>query len=680
MPDNVIINLTDTIPPKNIATIDKDGLIGNSYSKEQYLQIVEAANSEERGIITPTMPVPSGGWQKGWYKPSESSDSPGTNYPNAGDLKAIKGFINKFYFDGSIWNAVREYVEAVNVIDPSSITLEPNYYNNSIAGNVEIATGIIRRQSKHSKKILSYIETQLNHNGDLMSDLDVTGDGFYIKENGKYYVQIFDAVIDVRDIGMMPGQNCGATFQRHLNRLQKTGAAFYFPPSEEPYIFEVQIILPFKITGQSPDKLTPAQRPFTIIGSGPYTNGKAFKTEISPGVFIDNGFKGSTIKLAHQGNGTYLDSKIITYGLGKLAIRDITLQDESNDSTPFIYTTFTTLLVENTAFIGSKRGILCDQDVFYLGGRDQTEMGHNVNGGFQGYGTIIRGNYFLGIRHGMVAQNYCNGIIFSNNTFWVGCGNANGGAIFIDGSYSDQACTGNIISENLVEMQSYKHFFVGIKAYVNVLSHNNPYDAQDFTESYYHFVDSKYNKIDVAFHNDAHNGNLIPLITGDQEQTVINSHQNQFSRIEKLNVSDLVVANDSSILQSAKMKDTSSNLMFFNRYFKSNKEYVTVRQNADGSETDFLMIKDYGGGYFMYNLKGIEARIVADQKMKFWCGVGSEIYIGDNSGTKGITMYNGGMRFYPQHPDEVITNSVFLNSLTGKLSFKDSTEAINILY
>lgn len=39
----------------------------------------------------------------GWYKPQIYSDSPGTNYPNAGNLKAINGYDTLFYFDGTTW-------------------------------------------------------------------------------------------------------------------------------------------------------------------------------------------------------------------------------------------------------------------------------------------------------------------------------------------------------------------------------------------------------------------------------------------------------------------------------------------------------------------------------------------------------------------------------------------------
>ncbi|WP_336689391.1 MULTISPECIES: hypothetical protein [unclassified Chryseobacterium] len=562
----------------------------------------------------------------------------------------------------------------INRKDDTWLTLkERNYFNVTPSGQSPVASNTIKKISRHSGKSLTYIETQLNHNGDLMSDLDVTGDGFYIKENGKYYVQIFDAVIDVRDIGMLPGQNCGAIFQRNLERLKKTGAAFIFPAAEGDYIFEIQILFPYTV-----EVNTPTQRPWTILGNGAYANGK----EIG-----GNGKRGSTIQLAYNGNGNYLDAKIITRGLGNLVIEDITLQDISGDNTPFIYSTYTTLRLYRNAFLGdpNKVGSACDQDIIFLGGKDATEIGDNPNGGFQGYGTIIEANWFNHVRFGLVGQNYCNGIVFKNNKFWFQCGNANGGCIKLDGSTSNQSCAGNVFAFNLVEMIHYKHFFEGYTAFNNSFICNNLYDANSFTIAYYKFVDSEYNMLIHGFHNDAAGDSpagspiLIPTIIGSKNQVEITSHQGQLSRIERLEASELIVSNGSSVFDSAKMKDQSSDISLFQRYFKNNKELVTVRKENDGSETDLFAIKDYGGGYFDYSFKGLNPRLVSDSKIRIWSGMYNEIYLGDYAGN-GILIYNGGIRFTPQAAAGVLNNSLFLDITNGKLSFKDDTGNINLLY
>ncbi|WPO89862.1 SGNH/GDSL hydrolase family protein [Chryseobacterium sp. HR92] len=116
MDEQVTIIIEDLIPPANIATIDKDQLIGNAVSKEQYekgkeeqdkklAEIKEQVESDFKGVISPTDPTPT---EDGSYKPSISSADPGTNYPNAGNLKAIKGFSTMFYKKGTVWTKSEE--------------------------------------------------------------------------------------------------------------------------------------------------------------------------------------------------------------------------------------------------------------------------------------------------------------------------------------------------------------------------------------------------------------------------------------------------------------------------------------------------------------------------------------------------------------------------------------------
>ncbi|WP_265427878.1 SGNH/GDSL hydrolase family protein [Chryseobacterium sp. YIM B08800] len=76
-------------------------------TKEQYMQLSSAVQMADRGKILPDTPIPSGGWQPGWYTPGLfENEDPGTNYPNQNNLKAKKGFITKFLYSGGIWDAV----------------------------------------------------------------------------------------------------------------------------------------------------------------------------------------------------------------------------------------------------------------------------------------------------------------------------------------------------------------------------------------------------------------------------------------------------------------------------------------------------------------------------------------------------------------------------------------------
>lgn len=63
-------------------------------------EIPEMIESDFKGIISPTDLAPT---SDGTYKPSVSSPDPGTNYPNAGNLKARDGYSTLFYKKGSVW-------------------------------------------------------------------------------------------------------------------------------------------------------------------------------------------------------------------------------------------------------------------------------------------------------------------------------------------------------------------------------------------------------------------------------------------------------------------------------------------------------------------------------------------------------------------------------------------------
>ncbi|WP_312900193.1 hypothetical protein [Chryseobacterium taichungense] len=121
MADQIIINLTDSIPPANVATIDKDGLTGTTDTKTQVnkkisdlrSELQQVIESDFKGNLLPTDPAPT---EDGTYKPALSSDDAnstnpedyGTLYPNAGNLRAKKNYYTTFYKKGSIWTKSEE--------------------------------------------------------------------------------------------------------------------------------------------------------------------------------------------------------------------------------------------------------------------------------------------------------------------------------------------------------------------------------------------------------------------------------------------------------------------------------------------------------------------------------------------------------------------------------------------
>ena len=115
----VTINVSDAILPENNATIDKGSLVGNAVSKTQLQteltsfkeEVQEIVGTNFRGTIKPTDPAPT---EDGTYRPEISSDLDkptdpnstvdwGTKYPNAGNLRAKKGYNTYFYKKGANW-------------------------------------------------------------------------------------------------------------------------------------------------------------------------------------------------------------------------------------------------------------------------------------------------------------------------------------------------------------------------------------------------------------------------------------------------------------------------------------------------------------------------------------------------------------------------------------------------
>lgn len=186
---------------------------------------------------------------------------------------------------------------------------------------------------------------------------------------------------------------------------------------------------------------------------------------------------GSVWDLRYAGAGV---AKIDTRGLGLLEIANITMKDDGFDSKAFLQTTNTTLKIHDTAWIGNPAkgggGSAPDQDVLILGGTSIT-IGSGTNAAFQGYGTVIDGNFFNRIRRAVYGRTFANAVVVTNNSIWVQCGGtATEAAIDWIGD-SGEPDVGGVISNNLIEMTGYVY---GIKLeYVSNFSlvSNNFYDA-----------------------------------------------------------------------------------------------------------------------------------------------------------------------------------------------------------
>lgn len=108
-------------------------------------------------------------------------------------------------------------------------------------------------------------------------------------------------------------------------------------------------------------------------------------------------------------------AKIITKGAGTLEIDRIAIKNGGTDSSPFIFTTHTTLNVHDSAFSGSANL----NDAFVFGGNSAISNGDDS--AFQGYNTQIFNNFFSRIRRVGVFRGAANGIKILENTVSLTC-------------------------------------------------------------------------------------------------------------------------------------------------------------------------------------------------------------------------------------------------------------------
>jgi hypothetical protein len=226
------------------------------------------------------------------------------------------------------------------------------------------------------------------------------------------------------------------------------------------------------------------------------------------------------------------DWKIRTLGVGYFGLEGLTLRDSSTSSAHFLLTTNTTLRVVGCAFLGgpAKGAGTCDQDAITLGGTDAASSGL-VTSPFQGYGSVVSGNYFNHVRRAVYGRMYCNGVQIVDNTTWQNCGsNLAGDALIVLEGAPGNACTGDYIAGNLIEMNGGQSY--GIKlSYATgcAVVGNNFFDPVPATVSYIRFESSAaYNLVVSGYSDDTH-PEVTEGIAGTN--TILTSHQGQRTRL-----------------------------------------------------------------------------------------------------------------------------------------------------
>jgi hypothetical protein len=273
---------------------------------------------------------------------------------------------------------------------------------------------------------------------------------------------------------------------------------------------------------------TPSRQPaIQIIGEGSWASGQGGTVE------------GCTILDIRSSD---VLGHIQSYGLGLLVLEDFHLTDGGNSGgNPFIFHTATTLKANRISVIGSSNvgSATCNQDAIISGGTG-TDYTTVANGPFQGYGTIIRDCYFDRIRRGWYARTYCNGCVFSGNTFWNASGTnlASGAAVEILGDASNNS-VGNHIDIPILEIGSYVY---GVKLtksswnYIKVA----PFDDTVTTLNAVHLTDSNsgFNTI-VGNHALSGSKAFFSQATGNTSNIWLNNDSGTFSFFPNLDATVL---------------------------------------------------------------------------------------------------------------------------------------------
>jgi len=267
---------------------------------------------------------------------------------------------------------------------------------------------------------------------------------------------------EVRSRGLPNGLDQTALVQAELDALVAGGGGTLLLPTSPFGNVPIKVThLTLANDGATP----PTQPPITIRGTGPHWSGRGTAPV------------GGSI-LEFTGTDTY--GLLKTNGLGLLRCEGVTFRNTGSGTTPFVYTTNTTLHIEHCAFVGSKAGAACDQDAIVCGGLTAVEGAGGWNDGFQGYGTVISKNFFSGIRRAVYGRTFFNANTIKDNTVWNNCGHTGGAAFELDGDAAGTAggssTVGNVISDNLIELSSYKWGIRLRYAAANIVRHNSIFD------------------------------------------------------------------------------------------------------------------------------------------------------------------------------------------------------------
>lgn len=477
------------------------------------------------------------------------------------------------------------------------------------------------------------------------------------------------------------GTDQTAVLQAEIDSLHDNGGGTLLLPTG--YIL-IEGVINFPNDGNTMAR----QAPITIIGMGKFWD------------------TGEVLNIAVPAQGTVLrctatDSygKFRTLGLGVLTFENVTFWDDSGDDTPFLYTTNTTLHIEKNSFVGSKSRTACDQDAIICGGTTTVTQSNGLDDAFQGYGTIIRGNYFNGIRRAVYGRTFFNGNTIESNTVWNNCGSdlTNNAAFELDGL--DSNCIGNIFVNNLVEVYGYNYAFKCAKAQQNSFVNNGIFDAFNgrTVAGVYFTSTGLYNKIFEGYTVSSYG--VVGMVDDSNTNMYLTSQQSVYSVYRQ--PSKFLSISYPNEFASAKFSGGvtgSPEILIQNDTARggSSVQFQIKRSAAEVSNPNARVCEVQSGGQlilggassgdvYFYDQDGttLKAGFLTSGKKWYAAGTGGNMEINSGTGGSYLKLYNYGIQCYSHTGTLQATigagiNGIYLGNLTDTPVQKAAIGIVNV--
>ncbi len=194
--------------------------------------------------------------------------------------------------------------------------------------------------------------------------------------------------------------------------------------------------------------------------------------------------------------------KILSLGRGTLDIYGLALTDYGTDCAPFVAATNTTLYLHDTSFWGTKSATNACNDGILLGATNPSlTPTANAYSLFQGYGTVIRDDFFGQTRRAVWGGTAANSVMIESNTVWMtsGTSQANEGAFSFHCATSGAICNRDYITGNLIEVANYpsgmyfenaENFYLGGNQFWDSTANTHQDLWGDSTDGYFTVLDT----------------------------------------------------------------------------------------------------------------------------------------------------------------------------------------------